>query len=352
MNSTARRLIAIWFVGAVTATAAIAFTSPLFVRSYLPLRPDSTRGVWTLPPESLYRWRSEGYADSRIGPLGMPGKTSLQSNADGGPRIALWGDSQAEGVCVSDREKLFAQTEQIGECQVFPLARSGEDAADWVTQMPKVETELGIDMHAFLIVDLPDLSAATGAPVDPPDPGDIAQANAAIAARLPAFVIQAARHVLTESDGTTRRELRFTLGPVTKDADSSEAEPGAGAPLDAPTWGVRTADWSRSLLAVRSASELPIVILYAPIVPQIYRGRVIMDDPHEAEFAAMSAAAKSIGLIVVDARPSLRDRARQGSWPHGFHNGVIGNGHLNAAGNAAVAELLVEAVETAGKQER
>ena len=177
MTATMRRLIGSWLAGMLVGTGIIAVTSPLFVRSYLPLHADATRGVWTLPPEQLYRWRSEGYADTRVGPLGMPGRQGIPPRKEGVLRVALWGDSQAEGVCVADQQKLFAQAEAIaeGRLQVFPLARSGEDAADWLTQMPAVEQALDLDMHVLLVVDLEDLMTATQAPLPSPDASDVAR---------------------------------------------------------------------------------------------------------------------------------------------------------------------------------
>ncbi len=102
----------------MVGTGIIALTSPLFVRSYLRLRVDPVRGVWTLPPEHVYRWRSEGYADTWIGPLGMPGKRSLPGGDDRTIRVALWGDSQAEGVCVADDQKIDAQAQRIAGQQL------------------------------------------------------------------------------------------------------------------------------------------------------------------------------------------------------------------------------------------
>jgi hypothetical protein len=312
------------------------------VRTYAPLHASQARGVWTLPAGHTYRWRSEGYADTEIGPLGMPGKLSIAQRDDGFVSVALWGDSQAEGVCVADDEKLFAQAERLsaeeyrrgGRLEVYPFARSGEEAADWVTQMPAVEREVELDIHVLLIVDLDDLLAAPEAPIPPPSEADVEQANAAIAARLPAFVIQAARHLLTESDETTRRKLRFMIGPIAADD-----------PRQSSVWGPRRdADWIAATTAIRRASEKPIVILYAPPAPQIIDGKVIVEDDGAADFEVMRVAAEAAGLIVIDTREQLRQSARQGRWPRGFHNGLIGQGHLNANGNTVVALELIDAV--------
>ena len=44
-----------WVLGVAIGTLLIAVTSPLFLRSYLPLNADPVRGVWTLPPDSSLR---------------------------------------------------------------------------------------------------------------------------------------------------------------------------------------------------------------------------------------------------------------------------------------------------------
>ena len=72
---------------------------------------------------------------------------------------------------------------------------------------------------------------------------------------------------------------------------------------------------------------------------------MLLDDPSEEDFAAMREVAGRAPLRVVDARPELRRAALGGRWPHGFHNGQIGSGHLNAVGNHIVASHLVAAAE-------
>ncbi|MFK8113310.1 MAG: hypothetical protein AB8B91_13965 [Rubripirellula sp.] len=326
-------MIANWIMGAIVGTFLIGITSPWTVRSYVPLNADAVRGVWTLPPNQTYRWRSEGYANTSIGPLGMPGKTEIKPRVSTTRRVALWGDSQAEGVCVPDHQKIFAQAESLTRnIEVFPLARSGEDIADWLTQIPAIERELEIDAHVFLIVDLADLFTAGEAPLPPPSQADVSQANSAIAAKLPAFFIQAARHLLTDSDGSTRRQLRFSTGPVTTSADSSPAK--------------RTAEisWLEALRPLQTISERPRFILYAPKVPQIVNGKKVMDDPTDADFLSMKTVAEKLGITVLDARPELLQSATEGAWPHGFHNGRIGSGHLNEHGNRIVAWQIAKAI--------
>lgn len=357
MTATVKRLLRSWLIGILVGTGIVAVTSPLFVRSYLPLRVDPVRQVWTLPPGQFYRWRSEGYANTWIGPLGMPGKhgpvSETPADSPGQWRVALWGDSQAEGVCVADADKLFAIAERLGagRIQVFPLARSGEDAADWVTQMAAVEQTLEVDVHVLLTVDLEDLLAATQAPLSPPRESDVAAARASIAARLPAFVIQGARHLLTEADETTPRRLRFSVGPHPEVATPIVEDVAATSPAESRAAATDGGDadrvaerWGEAMRAIRAASSRPILILDAPVTPQIVEGRVVTVSESDPRFQRMKGAAEEAGLMVVSARTTLVQSARDGNWPHGFHNGRFGSGHLNRIGNTVVASLMVSAV--------
>ena len=340
MKTTSLRLIILWGVGFGVGTLLVGLTSPLFVRSYLPLQANSVRGVWTLPAGTTYRWRSEGYANSRIGPDGMPGKTAIDASRPApDSRVALWGDSQAEGVCLDDSDKLFAQIARVseGKLDVYPFARSGEDAADWVTQMAAVEKEFGIDQHVILVAELSDLLSAANAPIPPPSEDDVEAANRAIASRLPAFVIQAARFLLREEDGATPRKLRFSIGPV--ESPSIDAGPSEVAPESEVDRGAK---WRSPLAAIRSATERPITLLYAPLVPQIVSGDVRWTDPEDADYQAVREQALQLGLKMVDARSSMRQSAEAGRWPHGFHNGQIGVGHLNRFGNQRLASEVVD----------
>ena len=354
---------------------------------------DSIRGTWVLPPETKYRWTSEGYATTQIGPLGMPGRVSPLVHAEPDShlpeeskselpailrsdiasaslplRVALWGDSQVEGVCVSDQDKLFAITEQLsrGKVEVFPLARSGQDAADWLTQLTQVEQHLSIDLHVFLVVDTEDLLAANDAPRPPPSQTDVAAANAAIASRFPAFVIQAARNLLTEGDGSTRRSLRFRPGPVVEN-DPILAEPeiarkkersgvkaidGSGRlgadlkDLDTGSY-VDSSDqqvWDEAMLAIRSATSKPIWILDAPVTPEIVDGRLRIRSSLDSVYRCMVQSAAQNRILVLSARELFLSEASQGRWPHGFHNGRFGSGHLNPHGNFLLAEILFRAI--------
>ena len=330
-----QRLIVRWIAGLLLGTLIIAVTSPLFVRSYLPQQLDPVRRTYVPLSGQDYRWRSEGYATTLIGAHGMPGRGEVPPHNSSSIRVALWGDSQAEGVCVNDDQKLFTQIERVAQsrgtsCVVLPFARSGEDASHWLTQMPSVEQQLEIDVHLLAVVDLPDLLAATEAPLPAAMHRGLVGSQSQIAENIPAFLIQTVRHLVTDEEGH-RRQLRFWVGP------QKVVKP---EPLVVPEevdWG---AVWQHTMHTVRAVSERPIVILYAPISPHVSAGKIVLHDPQDEPFQEMERAADAAGLLVIDARGVLGEAAREGRWPHGFHNGQIGSGHLNAAGYQVIAEQV------------
>ena len=117
--------------------------------------------------------------------------------------------------------------------------------------------------------------------------------------------------------------------------------------LPAPATSVSNEhDWAASLAALKNAAEKPVFVVYAPIVPRISGGVAEYSDPFADEFSRMTLAARDAGLRVLDMRPALRVSAENGQWPHGFHNGQIGNGHLNADGYRVIADELIAAIES------
>lgn len=334
-----------WLFGMLIGTAVIGVTSPLFVRSYVPSQQN--RGTETLRSNVNYRWRSEGYATTRVGPMGMPGKTvihSVRANAPGvsrdeteySVRLALWGDSQAEGVCVEDPSKIFAQTEALlgRGCDVFPLARSGDDLNDWLVQIKFAEQSLQVDFHVFLITQLSDLAVSVrkNAPEDPRK-GSL---NEYLASTLPAFAIESARNLLTNQRDGTRRKLRFQLGPVSKRSQDFVGESSGGAAANTR--------FSRAVELLDSSATKPVVLVYAPMVPHISGGKAKWGDSSQAGFEVLHGLADEAGFYVLDLREDFRDAARSGSWCHGFHNGQIGSGHLNHHGNSLIAKRVTELV--------
>ncbi len=324
-------------------------TSPLFVRSYVPRVLDPQRQVMVLTPGSNYRWRAEGYASTRIGPAGMPGQTrSFDATPPHVVKVALWGDSQAEGVCVPDKEKVhsFVAQASAGEIEVYPLARSGDDCNDWLFQIEQFEraesNALRFDAHVFLLVEWQDWTV----PISDSHEPDVQWSNRASSV-LPGFLIQASRNLLTTGTENRARTLRFRPGPV------SEDHPSLASTQTAPNLHSDPSAIERLKLQLDRLADLTqarCVFLYAPLLPQIAAGSVQDSDPDEQRFSEFSTACTARGFACVDLRPAMVASVATGQWPRGFHNGQFGVGHYNAIGNERIANALIQAIASPDSQ--
>lgn len=318
-----------WTIGAIVGTAIIWASSPWFVRSYLPRQQNrvvgQNPGVATLPAGATYRWRGEGYATSWIGKHGMVGADPrLVSHPNSPVTIALWGDSQAEGVCVPDSEKIAARISQIANVNVLPLGSSGDDVSNWLTQLTFAENRLDANLHLFMVAELSDLNVSQADPTSRPRLGSTV--NQWIA-WVPDFVVHAASKLLLSEDRTGLRKLRFGVGPIVDNE-----------PIETDQSSNRFIDWNRSLADIRQQTNHNVVLVYAPQLPSVIGDKVRFDDDDDRSFQEMQSLAPEHGIQVVDMRPRFREAARDGNWPHGFHNGRIGSGHLNPTGNRLIAE--------------
>ncbi|KAA5546047.1 hypothetical protein FYK55_03855 [Roseiconus nitratireducens] len=329
-----------WLVGVVAATAIIAVTSPCFVRSYLPRPYDTDRNVRVLQPGSNYRWRSEGYASTTIGPHGMPGLSELPDDDPASIRLAFWGDSQAEGVCVADHQKVASVVAEVSgqDIALLPLARSGDNANDWICQIAGIEATLGPAAHVFLVVELSDWAV----PVETVAT-ESATSRAAdewenqIAAWCPAFVIHASRNLVTDAETGGLRTLRFR-------PRWGQPAPAAASPIQEQEPPV--APYAAQLDRLRSVTDRPCLFLYAPKFPSIARGRIVQKDSDAKAFDAFERLARERGYAVVDLRDSMRRSVQSGRWPRGFHNGQFGVGHYNATGNQLIARAIADTFAT------
>ncbi|TWT75348.1 hypothetical protein [Allorhodopirellula solitaria] len=320
-----------WVLGSISGTLIVWLTSPLFVRSYHSRVVDPATRQWVYPAGTEYRWRSEGYATTVFGQHGMPGRQTLPTTK-ASRVIALWGDSQAEGVCVADEDKLWrVLQEQLSTdrepVDVLPLARSGADAADWMRSFEAAETQMGVTEHFLLLCELEDLLSITGPILDSMPATQTARGDKMLD-MVPDFVLDAARGLLFAGESTELRQLRFGIGP----APSHDKSP-AGSPPQPATFSA--ADIATTL--AQSTSK-PVTVVYAPRVPAIMGGQVRWEDPQDSDFRSLASELRRNGVRVINCRGALRISAESGDFPHGFQNGLLGNGHLNPIGYQAIAE--------------
>lgn len=333
-----RHLVRQWFSGTLIGTLLIAVTSPWFVRSYLPRVRSADRNALIFPPHAELRWRREGYATTRIGSWGTPGGPERVPNS--AIVCALWGDSQAEGVCVSDSDKIASLVTHRsgGAVQLLSMARSGDNSNDWIRQVAVLQrngNRLGdvdqrsvkLDQHVFLVTELADWRVEPDVAVEAEN-----DSLNSVARVVPAFAIQAIRNVATDGGTSERRQLRFGLGPKGDQRPERQKESAGADDVSSP---------GEQLRRLSDHTRLPCLFVYAPLWPSIVEGRVVVADPDADAFERFASDCSRLGFDVIDLRPLLTAAAERGDWPRGFHNGQIGQGHYNATGNRLIAERLL-----------
>ncbi|MCC9601090.1 hypothetical protein LOC67_11080 [Stieleria sp. JC731] len=333
-----------WLCGTLLGTLIVLVSSPLFVRSYVPKVDAPVRDSVVLKPGVSYRWRSEGYATTQIGSLGMPGKSNLVEGAE--LRFALWGDSQAEGVCVDDAAKIHARIEHHSlqsldiPISVLPFARSGDDCNDWIRQIRSIERNqdsTSIAAHVFLLTEISDWL------VEPTDADEFVNERINwLSSAVPAMLIQAGRNILIDSKTDSIRQLRFRPGPLERVASRQQVENTLPTELLA-----------FQLARLRSATSKPCVFVFTSLYPAIADGKIVVggesNPTKDSERAvAMSGLCHDLGFEFVDLQSAMTDLVDAGTWPRGFHNGQFGVGHFNAVGNDMIAAEIVRAFDELG----
>ncbi len=337
-----RRLLALWFWGFVVAThitwvAARPLVDSILVRSWNPELEHTT-----LQPGQTVHWRSEGWGTTKIGDYGLPGFSPRDARQPQPTVIALWGDSQVEGLCVDDAQKIHTQVEELAErnqglsLQVLPCGRSGTDARDWIARTPNIERQFQPDLHVWLVTEIDDLEAVLRD--TPPEPS---RAMSPWVSRLSAWhteaFVAAGRNLVLDRATGQRRRLDWRLIPRSSPSPIIYPPPKSDEEL------LELMQPVASRISEHAAGlNKPLVIVYAPAVP--FLSSVVNEtDLLAPKFSAFEASVASSQLTILDLRPALIDYYHStGQLPRGFNNGFPGLGHLNVAGNQIVAQAIVD----------
>jgi hypothetical protein len=147
---------------------------------------------------------------------------------------------------------------------------------------------------------------------------------------IPDFVIHAARGLVFAGDSQRFRKLRFSVGPLAE----SDVEKSTASTIDAPFPSNAIAT------ALAESTTQPITVIYAPRLPIVIGDRIYREDSRATDFQSLAVALNEHDIRVIDCRDGLRQAAAEGHFPHGFHNGVFGNGHLNSVGYRVIAAAV------------
>jgi len=335
-----QRLVRQWLIGLLGSWSCVWFAGPWIVNSILVRVNDAELAAITLREGDVIRWRSEGWASTLVGPHGRPGWKPNQASK----RIVIWGDSQVEGFCVNDSEKISNQVIRIAQEQYgqsldcVPMGRSGADASDWNRMLSAADELWQPIAHVWIITELADLTALSN---------DAVLDNGSWQAESPTAVVlakklhaeaafQTVRNVMLEPTSGARRSLRWSVGPV---RDASDAA--LTVTMSQDTANIFTNVLKR-LKLVSEQVDQRLLIVYAPSVPRIL-DRVVTTHPDDASWDAFATLLAESNIDAIDMRGAFIDGYRvDGRMPRGFHNGTPSFGHLNAFGNRLVAAAIAE----------
>ena len=334
-----RRLVWQWLVGFLGSWACVWLAGPWLVNSILVRVSDPELTAITLREGDLIRWRSEGWASTLVGPHGRPGWKPNQASK----RIVIWGDSQVEGFCVNDSEKISNQIIRLAQEQhnqlidCVPMGRSGTNASDWNRMLVNADNLWRPIVHVWIVTELADLTALISAEEVAMGRWK-AESSAAVlfAKKVHAeAAFQATRNIVLDPNSGANRTLRWSVGPV-------HAASSANPPLTAQDAAAAGPMVVKRLRVVSEQLNQRLMIVYAPSVPRIMGG-ILNSHPDDAAWEALATLLIDSSIVAIDMREVFIEcYSIDGKLPRGFQNGTPSFGHLNAVGNRLIATAIVE----------
>lgn len=337
-----------WLAGFIIATAGIWAMSPLTTDSPIVYVWDSALERY-VAEAGVYRKRSEGYATTHTGRLGIngiPDVTLVQ-----GPKVAIWGDSYVDARHVADDRKMSQVAsrlfrERFGKpITAVAIAMEGWSMADICHQLPRYEKLCGgFEAHVIVFNEFTDFDIGQPGRAMTFRPGRPAHLAPngwhPRRQRLKAAVYESGCNFawLLLRDLAQHRPLRFAPGKVRRPAENST--------VNSPEEPVSSEGRAQVLDALRATTERPILLVYVPALPGLYKGAVVDTEPFPSQLAELKALAKSRGMGFIDIGPQLAEAPRRdGRFPRGFANTLIYAGHLNTLGHHIVAQAIVNALQ-------
>ena len=347
------RIVRQWLVGLLGSWACVWLAGPWVVNSILIRVADPELNAITLREGDSIRWRSEGWATTHVGPHGMPGwkpNGSLE-------RVVLWGDSQVEGFCTNDDQKIHSHlirlAEQAGRAiDCIPVGRSGTDAIDWIELLPAVDELWRPRMHVFVVAELSDLMV-----LDPhqrsTQEGDRWRSKSREPLRWVKSLrgeaaVQAARNLVLDPSTGRLRTLRWSIGPMNAKAssnDNSEIDASDGSLKDGSRVSSLHERIANVLAELHSTLQGRLCIVYAPAVPR-FAGEVVFSHPDDASWDTLKSLLDQRSILAIDCRQAFIDQWNLShTVTRGFHQGQMSYGHLNDLGNHVISMAIIEQLQ-------
>ncbi|MEF2230150.1 MAG: SGNH/GDSL hydrolase family protein [Pseudodesulfovibrio sp.] len=344
-----------WGLGFLFSCLFIWGVSAVFLNGITPKTWDEAVGRYVNTPGAVIRHRSEGWADLRVARHGLTpeGDRIFFSPV---PKFLLWGDSYAEGIQVGAQSRavnVYNARALEGMPRGVAVADSGLAVADYYFYLPRYEklTE-NVRAHVILLAGMRAVMPSQQLDCHSrflPDPWrfEASECEPSEAALRYGEAISRRRldflHAVYRSAADYR--LRFCVGNLSQDRPVVErATPG-------PTSGELREAWTFLLGEFKKLTGARIIFFYTPLRPALRGGSILFEAPeeqaHKALFAELCARS---GVGFVDLAPAfLGLYEREGRLAMGFFNTPQGSGHLNAAGQAIIADGLYRAFSGGAK---
>jgi hypothetical protein len=318
---------------------------------------DST-GTWTWSPELeqyihpdgyIHHMRSEGWGTTCFGEFGIAGIKDISEAEEN--KILIWGDSYVEAFQVDDSQKMPQLLTKLFKKNLFNnwiavgIGQSGATISDYYFRIPKYEKIIG-DIKAHIIV-----IAQPDEDIVPNDTNS----------KLSRFLITHTNQLILEKETfkpkkTTIKSLLNCmhldffwniLKKITETKLNLNIKKKSAA---SNSIAKKNKKYSKECLSeifnfitkkLSEQTDKDIIILYAPPVPIIEKGRIFIKDENKAMMHLFSIYCKKNNLIFLDLTQDFLDLYKeQGVFPRGFFNSEPSKGHFNSLGHAIVAQKI------------
>lgn len=305
-------------------------------------------------PGLVYKHRSEGFAETHVGKHGISGHEDI--TLEKGEKIIVWGDSYVEAFQVDDKEKMpqvitsILRKNKMNNLVCYGVGMSGDSVADYYFDIPKYErlTE-GVIAHIIILTKirdtLPDQPTDDRRGLFKSEPFRLYQddwsppfqKSSRFLQRYGIYFVWGPVKAALES----LKNLRF--GPGVFEEQKKKIEP----PMVKTSKDTILESWKFLFGKLQEQTDLPLIFVYCPSVPQIENGGIAFSDKNRNLLNLFSEAAKPHGIIVLDMTSSFADfHNTTGLFPRGFSNSIPGDGHFNARGHEIVSKAIADYIIT------
>lgn len=331
---------AMGFLASVLFAWAVSF---LFLDSLEIYRWDSQAHCYVQARDTVMTYRSEGNGRTYAGAHGVSRYPDIGNVRE--KKVAFWGDSFVEAFQVDDSEKMdsvFTQkclSEGKGDTVGFSCGMSGNSSADYYFRIPRYERLVpSIIAHVIIITGTEDIL-----PSEKTARCEF-RANPVLELReneIP-LPFQDVKAVFQRCGLTFLWNAAYPLATGLRLQLLPQAAASGRNTAPTPARAIRPEEaWPFLLDKFRSATDAPVIFVYCPAVPSLSKGMVTFDDPNREIMKVFACECRKRGIGYIDmSRDFLCQFLKDNTFPRGFSNSRIAEGHFNATGHRLIAERV------------